>query len=440
MKAVKVSRDAVLRRLAFGVGATLALAGAASAEGLSVTSFLQGVDRDQTLAAQRRNLTGGGSAGIPYVRDLEFAIRNEAFDLSRQRYTVQLSPKGFGEEGASRRVLASLGNRNQGTFEAMRNVALKDRYRLVVDFMTGTVLAACYDRLAALEGERIRVLERQSVTDAFDLGDILRSEANQTRHRERAEEARSLAAQALSRARVLTGDPALAGFDTIGIVTVPTMMDRLEDLGRSATALDSDNVHLRGVRDDAAAADAQYRLALSENRRFLSFVEFGYDRGNRLNEMEDRDRGREYDLDRAYLIEVGFRLPWLGADRSTVIRRRAEATNRQAELRGEGEEIAADLRGEIATLRSLGARHTALLARDIELDIPARLRRYTALGSADPLVILTLRQAQWENVLRREEVRFEALRRFIDAADLAGALARRPARNILSETLEGINP
>jgi len=422
---------------ALWIAATLA-ATAAHADALSVASFLQGVDRDETLAAQRRSLIGGGSAGIPYVRDLEFAIRNEAFDLGRERYTVQLSPKGFGEEGASRRALASLGDRNQGTYEAMRNVALKDRYRLVVDYVTGAVLSACYDRLAALEGERIRVLERQSVTDAFDLGDILRSEANQTRHRERAEEARSLASQALARARALTGDSSLAGFDTTGLVTVPTLMSRLDELNRSTTALDSDNVHLRGARDDAAAADAQYRLALAENRRFLSFVEFGYDRGNRLNEMEDRDRGREYDLDRAYIIEVGFRLPWLGADRSAVVRRRAEASNRQAELRGEAEEIAADLRGELATLRALGARHTALLARDAELDIPARLRRYTALGSADPLVILTLRQAQWENILRREEVRVEALRRYLDAADLAGALSRRPARNLLSETLEAL--
>jgi hypothetical protein len=181
-------------------------------------------------------------------------------------------------------------------------------------------------------------------------------------------------------------------------------------------------------------------LALSENRRFLSFVEFGYDVGTRYNEIEDRDRGREYDLDRAYILELGFRLPWLGSDRSAVVRRRAEQTNRQAELRRDGEEIMADLRKEISLLRALGARHSALLARDIELDIPSRLRRYTALGSADPLVILTLRQAQWENVLRREEVRFELLRRYVDAADLAGVLAQRPARNVLSESLEGFAP
>src|SRR5690606_1943082 len=98
------------------------------------------------------------------------------------------------------------------------------------------------------------------------------------------------------------------------------------------------------------------------------------------------------------------------------------------------------LREEIRRLRALGARHAALVARVSELDIPARLDRYAARGAADPLVILTLRQAQWENALRREEVRFEILRRYVEAADLAGALARRPVRNLLSGDLEETAP
>jgi hypothetical protein len=410
----------------------------------SVSAFLSGAEKDEMLAAHRRQLRVGGYAGTPYVRDLEFKIRNEAFDVGRQRYTVQVSPKGLGEEGASRRALGTLSDRNEGTYESLRNRALKDRYGIVLDHVTGSSLAALYDGLAALEDERIRVLERQSVTDAFDLGDILRAEASQTRHRERAEEARAMAVQALARARALGGDSSMAGFDTTSLVSAVSVLSRLDDLEALGAfhatdgIPDSDNVHLRGARDDAATADAQYRLALSETRRFISFVEFGYDNGNRRNEIEDRDRGREYDLDRAYMVEVGFRLPWLGTDRSGVVRRLAERTNRQAELRRDREEIAADLREEIRTLRALGARYSALVARDFELDIPARLRRYAALGSADPLVILTLRQAQWENVLRREEVRFEILRRYIDAADLAGEVARRPARNLLSERLAAL--
>jgi len=412
----------------------------AAAGVLPVAAFLEGVETDSGLSAHRRDLRAGGFAGTPYVRDLEFRIRNEAFDLGRQRYSVQLSPKGFGEEGASRRMLGALSGRNAGTYESLRNGALKDRYGIVLDYMAGTVLAALYDRLSALEDERIRVLERQSVTDAFDLGDILRAEASQTRHGERAEEARALAARALERARRLTGDPAFAGFDTLGVVTVAEVIARLDAYDRAADAPAPDNVHLREAGDDAAAAAAQYKLALAETRRFVSFVEFGYDRGNRLNEIEDRDRGREYDLDRAYILELGFRLPWISTDRSGVVRRRAEMNNRRAELRRESEELAADLREEVRALRALGARHAALEARDAALDIPARLRRYARLGAADPLVVLTLRQAQWENVLRREEVRFDLLRGYIEAADLAGDIARRPLRNLLQAAPGGGGP
>lgn len=421
--------------------------GAASARHIPVTEFLQSVERDETLATHQRQLRADGFTGIPYIQDVEFQIRNEAFDVRRQRYTVQVSPKAPGEEGASRDLLKRLSDRNRGTFELLRNEALKSRYGIVLNAMEGSALARLYEGLAKLENERIRVLERQSVTDAFDLGDILRAEASLTRHRERAEEARALEAQALERARVALNGGAeapegreVSGFDTIGIVSVESVLRRLDALEAVVGAQDPDNVHLRGAHDDAATTDARYRLALAENRRFLRFVEFGYDHGRRLNELDDRDRGRPYDLDRAYLVEVGFRLPWIGGDRGEVVRRRAETLNRQAELQHDAVRVAADLREELRRIRALAARHAALEARVAELDIPARLERYTALGAADPLVILTLRQAQWENALRREEVRFEILRRYIDAADLAGALSRRPVRNLLSAQGEALLP
>lgn len=432
---------------ATGFGCTLVVTGVlgaapsvATARDVSVTEFLRGVEGDEVFAAHRRQLDGGGFAGTPYVRDIEFQIRNEAFDLASQRYTLQVSPKGFGEEDASRRLLSTLAGRNEGAFEALRNDALRTRYGVVLDVLEGSTLAALHDRLAALEGERIRVLERQSVTDAFDLGDILRAETSLSRHGERAAEARVLASQALARARALRGDTSLAGFDTLGLVPVVSVLARLDALEAGEGAGTPDNVHLRDALDDAAEAHAQYRLALAETRRIIRFVEFGYDYGNRRREREDRDRGRAYDLDRAYLVQVGFSLPWVGVDRGDVVRRRTEWLNRQAELQRDARKITGDLREEIRRLRALGARHAALVARVSELDIPARLDRYAARGAADPLVILTLRQAQWENALRREEVRFEILRRYVEAADLAGALARRPVRNLLSGDLEETTP
>ncbi len=407
---------------------------------VAVAEFLGDVERDETLAAHQRRVDAKGFAGTPYVRDVEFQIRNEAFDFRRQRYTVQVAPKGFGEEGASRALLGTFSGRNRGTLDLLRNDAVRMRYDIVLDVMEGSTLAALYDHLAALENERIRVLERQSVTDAFDLGDILRAEASLTRHHERAEEARAMAAQALVRARTLRGDPSLTGFDTTGLVPVAAILVRLDSLETREVVEVADNVHMRGAHDDVATADARHRLAVAETRRFISFVEFGYDHGRRLNELEDRDRARAYDLDRAYLVQVGFRLPWVGTDRSDVVRRRAEWVNRQVELQHDAVRLAADLRDEVRRVRALGARHAALAARVEELDIPARLERYSALGAADPLVILTLRQAQWENALRREEARFEILRRYLEVVDLAGELARPPARNLLSAAREVLSP
>jgi hypothetical protein len=375
---------------------------------------------------------GPGWAGIPYLRVAEIRVRNESFDLGRQRYTLQLSPKGLGEEGAARRLEAALTGRGVASREASRDASLRERHLLVVEITAARVLGDLYKELADVEEERIRVLERRNVTDAFDFGDILRAEGVAGRHRERCDEARAREALARDRARVLTGYAELAAFDTAGIIGV----EGVEAWALTTTSPDTASPSLRAARRDAEAADAQYRLAVAENRRFLSFIEFGYDYGTRRQEAADRADGKDYDLDKAYLVEVGFRLPWGGSGGTNVLRRRVEAEGRRAALRRETEEEAADLRSAVTAIRTLAARYRAVRMREAALDGPARLRRYVSLSSADPVVVLTLRQALLESTLRREEARFDMLREYIEAAAIAGEFSRRPARNMLSERME----
>lgn len=406
----------------------------AAAEGglLPVPAFVSGADAGEAVRVQRAVPSLRGGNGLPFVREAEVQVRNQGFDFGRQRYTLQLSPKGVGEGAAVRGLSDALNARDAGTLALLENRARVERYRLAVDLTAARVLGDLHARLAALENERIRVLERKSGSDEFDLGDILRSEASLTRHRERADEARVVGDLLLARARALSGDAGMSGFDTTGWIAPEGLEAWLARAETAGAATDTDNVHLRGARADLEAARAQHRLALAENRRYLSFVELGYDHGDRRAQLDDRAAGRDYDLDRAWLVEVGIRLPWISSGGGNILRRRAEVGNREAEYRRERADLDADAAAARAELRAQLARHRSIAAREAELDVPARLRRVGASGSADPLLILTLRQAQLENALRREEARFGALRAYLEAADLAGAVSRPGGDRLLA--------
>ncbi len=299
----------------------------------SIAAFLGAPDSSSSSGLS----SGPGWAGIPYLRDAEIRVRNEGFDVGRQRYSLQLSPKGFGEEGATRRLRSALSARHAASLEATRDARLRERHLLVVDLLAARALDDLYAELSRVEEERIRVLERQNVTDAFDLGDILKAEGAAGRHLERRDEARALESLARDRVRALLGDTTFVLFDTAGLVGVEEVEAWAETVGGPDTA----SPRIRAARREAEAAEAQYRLALAENRRFLSFVEIGYDFGTRRNELDDRRDGRDHDLDRAWLIEVGFRLPWGGSGGANALRRRVEAEGRRAALRRDAEEASA---------------------------------------------------------------------------------------------------
>jgi hypothetical protein len=415
-------------RLAPACALACAALAAAEPAPFPVARFLGAAAQGDSVAS---STGGGGWSGVPYLRDAEFRVRNEAFDVTRQRYSVQLSPKGFGEEGASRRLETALNGRYEASRMASRDAALRERHLLVVELTATRVLGALYGDLADVEEERIRVLERRNVTDAFDFGDILRAEGAAERHRERCDEARAEEGLLRDRARALSGDSGLSAFDTLGLIGV----DGVEAWALAASAPDTSGPRLRAARREAEAADAQYRLALAENRRFLSFVELGYDYGTHRKEADDRAAGKDYNLDNAYIIEVGFRIPWGGTD---VLRRRVESEGRRASVLRVQEEEAAELREAVTAIRTLAARYRAVKTREAELDGSARLRRYASLSSADPVVVLTLRQALLESALRREEARFDMLREYLKAAAIAGEFSRRPARNMLSERMEAL--
>jgi hypothetical protein len=100
-------------------------------------------------------------SGLPFIRDAEFKVRNEGFALSRQRYTLQLSPKGLGEGRASRLYMeAQFGQREQRN-KVLLNRALLNRYLLVIELLMRKSSAKLYEQIIVVSEDRIKVLNKQ---------------------------------------------------------------------------------------------------------------------------------------------------------------------------------------------------------------------------------------------------------------------------------------
>ncbi|MEO7777202.1 MAG: hypothetical protein ABIY63_06700, partial [Fibrobacteria bacterium] len=83
----------------------IAWAASASAGPVPIADYLATARKDALIQAREAggDYRYGTYAGLPFIRDVEVKVRNEGFALSRQRYTLQLSPRGWGEDRASRR-------------------------------------------------------------------------------------------------------------------------------------------------------------------------------------------------------------------------------------------------------------------------------------------------------------------------------------------------
>ncbi len=69
---------------------------------VSLGKYLASAKNDARLRSRRigGEFEYGTWTGLPWVRDLEVRVRNQAFDWVGQRYSLRIEPRGWGESRA----------------------------------------------------------------------------------------------------------------------------------------------------------------------------------------------------------------------------------------------------------------------------------------------------------------------------------------------------
>jgi hypothetical protein len=320
------------------------------------------------------------------------------------------------------------------------NRALADRYQLAVDYRMGLSSRDLNAELLVVLRDRITVLDKRKATTEFDLAGLIEAESELTKvHSQELETRRDLAVleQRASGQLSRASDAEFPGLDTAGWVEVDSVIAEIE---RESPAIDTGHVYLEYLKQGQALAEGRYALERAAGNRYLSFLSVSYDVGQRADEARRRDAGKDYDLGQAYVVEAGFRLPFLGEGNADINRRRAQLRDEREDYRQRRFELEQSMRKDIQDIGVLIAQYRYLKARGNEVDAPASLKKYLQMSGVDPLALLAIKAADLRNRIKIEEVKYGILHNWIRVLDASGRLSREPLRNWLAADGSGLAP
>jgi hypothetical protein len=416
-------------------------------ENVRIATFLSTVNEDSSLMNQTKTIKSlqKSSVRFPIIDEIEFKMGSAApfspnYSWSqRQRYSARITPNGIGETFMAGKVYKISLDYNIHKKEMLLNSFLKKRYLIISELLYGkTILKRSLEHKILLE-DRIAVLEKMSTLEDFDFTDLVKAQKDFSKLNLEIIEHKNLVDISENHFRAimpLIGDIEL---DTIGLIEINAIKDLIN---KSSLNIDNENVYLKESVLKMDAAQSLYKLESKDNRRILSFLEFGFDADKYADEKADKIKNKgnkdKYEFNKAFNMELGLTLPIRGLSRIDDNKRMLKMVEEQEEYssnKEELEEIARILQGEIHTLVE---QYNFLADRRKEMNPESVLNKYMALDGEDPLVLLKIKENINENETMLEEVKFLIYGKYIEVMDITGRLCEKPLRNYLSNTMEEI--
>jgi hypothetical protein len=402
---------------------------------IPIHQYLITAKADGTLMARRSEgeLVFGSYSGLPFLRDMEFRVRNDAFNPNYMRYTLRLDPRSFGEGQASSHYGEAEIKRNRQRNQLLFNRALVERYLLTVDCLKWNKILILNSQLFGVLEDRIKVLDKRKTTTDFNLADLIEAEIELTNIHSQDLDIRKdlnvLEQQIIMQIYENNLDTTFAGFDTTGLVLADDIIAQVE---HGSYGLDSNHIYLEYLKQGLVLAESRYKMEKASGQQFLSFLSFSYDVGNRLNEMDRRDAGKDYDLGRAYSVEAGFRLPFLTTGSQELNRRKEQLLSEKENYQENRKQLEDMMHKDIKDIHSLVIQYRYLKARETQVDAEASLKKYMQMSGVDPLALLSIKAGDLKNRMQLEDVKYGIIRNWIKVLNASGKLSQEPLKNWLA--------
>jgi hypothetical protein len=371
--------------------------------------------------------------GIPGIENIEFRVRNTGFDQNNFRYSLRLQPRGVLETRAAGRYNSSLITNKKMKRNLLLNVAIYNRYITFIDLLEWKALLELYHELIALYDDRIKVLEESAYSEKFELEKLVKAEDDRSDEKVFSLEIEKNISVLEQRITYYLGDSSFIAFDTSGLVSIETIIRRIET---GTFSLDTNNAYLDFYRTEIELARKRFDLEKAETRRYVDLISFNYDNGEMYDELMRKYDLKDYNLKKSFSIELGFRIPNLTLAAHELNSRRADLLKESEKYEKVKDELSEKVRKDLADLRQLIAQYRYLKERSSQVDVEASLKKFVQIDGIDPLVVLEIKEDILKNRISSTSIKYGIMRNYIYVIDNAGLLSQTPIRNYLSENME----
>lgn len=402
-----------------------------------ISKFLLSAWNDSSLMAQQEKVDflEDSYVNMPVIDDIEFRIRNKAYRFDRQRYTLRVEPRGFGETKASRSVYNNRLKLHKHKLDLYTNRLLKDRYLLVLEYMYSCKILGFYREMALLYNDKINVYKKLKKTMMSDLNNLLNSEDKYTKLKfdniDRERKIKRLQKEISACLEQVD----FTEVDTSDIIDAEFVNNFIKE---KKLFLDTNNVYLKDDRLRFHLAESRYTLENAIGRQYINFLEFSYDHGERLEELDKQDEGKNFDLNRAFIMQLGVRLPFVNIDRHDINRRKLAYLSDRRNYVKKKASHKARLKKDLEDISILVTQYNFLQSRKSDVNATSSLKKYIEMEGINPDILLSIKESIIENDMDIEKIKFDILRNYIRILDITGLLSKKPLRNYLSTGQEVI--
>ncbi|ACN15216.1 hypothetical protein HRM2_21180 [Desulforapulum autotrophicum HRM2] len=386
---------------------------------LTIDSFVLTAEKDLKLQNQQEltRYLNEAPSSTPYIDRMEFRTETQEFDLEKQKYSLRLYPKGWGETRYTRQV-TELASQSCRTEERdYYNTALKLRYELVLDYLESRTMVDLKQQLAAVCEDRIHVLKKKSAGSvSFDISDLISAEELLTDLRLELVGLENKITGIEHEIAVAADSQRPVAFDKTPLIPISVIEKKIHELPQEAKV---NNVKLEDQKNKMDLADSKYRLEQAKNRNYLNFFQVAYD-------SDDND-----DMEKACSIELAVKLPFINSDQDGV---NLKKINFMKERLQYNEEVRALAEKKISQTRSLDRlirQYTLLEANRQNGNAKVSLKTYLKIDGMDPLNLLKIRESIIKSDLQLEKTAFNIRNRFIELMDIMGKLPEKPFKNYI---------
>lgn len=405
------------------------------AKEVTFKSLLLSARQDPVVTTQDNRETSVKKSfpGLPGIDDIEVQIRNTGFNSDDFRYTIQVKPRGFLETRSAVKYNDALITNKDVKRTYLLNFAVYNRYLTFIDLQEQKALREIYKDLITLYDDRIKVMDKLAYSEDFQMEKLIKEENDRSKEMVFSLEIEKYISVLEQRVMVYLNDTSFTSFDTAGMVSIKTIMDRIET---SKFALDTNNPSLNLYRTKLDLAKTRFNIEKAQTRRFFDALSFSYDNGDRVNEIERKYQSKDYDLNKSFAVELGFRIPNLTLASYELNKFKSDLLSEAENYEQIRDELSEKVRKDLADLRQLIAQYRLLSSRETEVDAEASLKKFLQINGIDPLVLLDIKENILKNHINMTFIKYGILRNYLYVIDNAGMLLGTPVRNYLSENQE----